>query len=71
MTKASNLRDQSVEELEAALVDARKALFMLKNERSAGARVEQPHRASLQRKEIARLLTILHEKKSASGKSAI
>lgn len=71
MTKASDLRDQSIEELEAALIDARKALFMLRNEFNQGTRVEQPHRLSLQRKEIARLLTVLHEKQMASRKSGV
>lgn len=71
MTKASNLRDQSIEELEAALEDARKALFMIRGEFSQGAKRDQPHRLFLQRKEIARLLTVLHEKQTASRKCAI
>lgn len=71
MTKAKDLRDQSIEELEAARDDARKALFMLRNEATQGGKVEKPHRISQQRKEIARLLTVLHEKQSALGKSAI
>lgn len=71
MTKASILRDQSIEELQIALTDARKALFTLRGEFSQGAKREQPHRLNLQRKEIARLLTVLHEKQSASCKCAM
>ncbi|MGZ6330084.1 MAG: 50S ribosomal protein L29 [Parachlamydiaceae bacterium] len=68
MTKAKDLRDQSIEELEAARDDARKALFMLRNEMNQGGKVEKPHRIRQQRKEIARLLTVLHEKQLALGK---
>lgn len=68
MTKASNLRDQSIEELEMNLDNARKDLFALRCELSQSARWEKPHRLPQRRKEIARLLTILHEKQSASRK---
>lgn len=71
MTKASDLRDQSIEELSAALEDARKALFLLKGELNHGGNKEQPHRKALKRKDIARLMTVLHEKQTASCKCAI
>ena len=64
MTKAKDLRDQSMEELESACIDARKALFDLKGEANFGGKIERPHRIPLQRKEIARILTIMHEKQS-------
>jgi large subunit ribosomal protein L29 len=71
MTKASDLRDQSIEDLEAACGEARRDLFLLRGEASQDKKMEKPHRVSQQRKEIARILTILHEKQTASGKSAI
>lgn len=71
MTKANNLRDQSVEELELNLETARKDLFNLRCELSQSARWEKPHRLKQNRKEVARLLTILHEKQSTSRKSEI
>ncbi|MBA3602257.1 MAG: 50S ribosomal protein L29 [Parachlamydiaceae bacterium] len=66
MTKARDLRDQSSEELVSALDDARKDLFKLRSEVIQGGNVERPHRIALQRKDIARMLTILHEKQSAN-----
>lgn len=66
MTKAKDLRDQTREELESACDDARKALFKLRGEANQGGNMERPHRIALQRKEIARILTILHEKQSAN-----
>lgn len=71
MTKASNLRDQSIEELETNLENARKDLFMLRCEFSQNTRWEKPHRLPQKRREVARLLTVIHEKQSATEKSAI
>jgi ribosomal protein L29 len=71
MSKASNLRDQSIEELEMNLENARKDLFTLRCEFSQNTQWEKPHRLPQKRREVARLLTILHEKQSASEKSAI
>lgn len=66
MTKASDLRDQTIENLEAARDDARKDLFVLRGEASQDKKMAKPHRVRQQRKEIARILTILHEKQAAS-----
>lgn len=66
MTKAKDLRDQSSDELVNALDDARKTLFKLRSEVFQGGNVERPHRIALQRKDIARILTVLHEKQSAN-----
>ena len=64
MLKASNLRDMSVEELEATLVDLNKELYSLVNEMKRSKKLEKPHELRHKRKEKARLLTILHEKQS-------
>lgn len=70
MTKASDLRAQSAEELEVACLDARKELFNLRNSLQRDKKLEQPHLLRSKKREIARLLTILNEKQSASQKSA-
>lgn len=64
MSKAKDLRDQSIEELEAAYGDTRKELFELRNQKEREKKLEKPHLLRSARKEIARLLTIINEKKS-------
>jgi large subunit ribosomal protein L29 len=61
MYKAKELRDQSIEELEAIYTDSCKQLFQLNNKRvteKSGA----PHERKHARKDIARLLTVISEK---------
>lgn len=65
MKKAKEFRDLSVEELEATYHDSRAALFQLLNEKKQSKQFEKPHRIKETKKEIARLLTVLNEKKSA------
>ena len=66
MTKASNLRDMTVPELDLALTDLSKELFALVNEMKRTKKLEKPHLFRLKKKERARLLTILHEKQSVN-----
>lgn len=71
MLKAKDLRDQSLEELEANCEEAKKALYLLKNEKMRNRRnMEKPHRPAEKKKEIARLLTIIHEKRLAAEQRA-
>jgi large subunit ribosomal protein L29 len=70
MTKAKDLRDNSIEELEASYSDIRKELFDLKNSRERDKKLEKPHLLRAKRREIARLLTIINEKESASQQQA-
>lgn len=63
MLKAKDLRDQAVEELEATCRDKRAELFKLRNEQHENRQFEKPHRVEHIKKEIARLLTVIHEKK--------
>lgn len=67
MLKASNLRDMAVEELKLALNDLNKELYNLVNEMKRFKKLEKPHLLQQKRKEKARLLTIIHEKQSASS----
>lgn len=64
MSKASNLRDMAVPELEAMLNDVNKELFNLVNEMKRAKKLEKPHMLYFKKKEKARLLTIIHEKQS-------
>ena len=65
MSKVESFREQPIEELELLLADARKELYLLRNEQMRNRRnMEKPHRPGLKRKEIARLLTVINEKQS-------
>ncbi len=65
MLKAKDLRDKSIEELEATYVDLCKELFELKNAARHSQKMEKPHLKGQKRKDIARALTVLHEKRQA------
>ena len=67
MTKASNLRDLAVAELEAALQEISKEVYNLVNEMKRAKKMDKPHLLRQKKKEKARLLTILHEKQSVSS----
>jgi large subunit ribosomal protein L29 len=62
MYKAKELRDQSIEELEAIYTDSCKQLFLLNNKRAIEKGSQAPHEAKHVRKDIARILTIKSEK---------
>ena len=70
MTKAKDLRDQTINELEASYEDTRKELFKLRNEMKLSRKMEKPHLLQMKRKDIARLLTVIHEKRSATEQRA-
>lgn len=63
MTKAKDLRDLSLDELEASYQDQLKLKFRYVNDQKQNKQFEKPHRIRQARKEIARLLTIIEEKK--------
>lgn len=62
MLKAKNLRDQSLEELEATYSETCKKLYDLNNQRRLQRKNENPHEIRHVRKDIARLLTVITEK---------
>jgi large subunit ribosomal protein L29 len=64
MYKAKDLRDQSIEELDAIYDDTCKKLFELNNQFKSQKKREKPHEIKHARKDIARLLTVLSEKRS-------
>lgn len=63
MTKANELRDQTVEELEALYKDYKKSLFELKNRKQQEKKLEKTHLKQSIKKNIARVLTIITQKR--------
>jgi large subunit ribosomal protein L29 len=61
LTKAHDLRVLSDEELTRRLAESRRELFNLRFQSATGA-LENPARLKLTKREIARLLTIRHER---------
>ncbi len=64
--KGSELRDQSVQELQALLGDKKSELFELKNKLQREKKADKPHDLKNLKKDIARIHTILREKELAS-----
>jgi len=60
MTRAQELRDHDLPELNQRLEEARKELFNLRFQLATG-RLDNITRITAVRREIARLLTLLHE----------
>jgi large subunit ribosomal protein L29 len=65
MTKAKDLRDQTVVELKALLVEKQRANFKLLNQRQKEKKLDKPHLLPGNRREIARILTVLTEKEGS------
>ena len=62
--KASQVRDLSDEELEVRIRDTRKELFNLRFQHATG-QLDNPHKLTIARREIARLLTVHIEREHA------
>lgn len=62
--KASELINQSEEELLAQYEDACRAIFELTNELRVSRKLEKPHELKEKKKDRARILTVLRQKKS-------
>ena len=62
MRKASELKDQSVEELKAAYHELSKDIFQLKNEVRMTKKMEKPHLVREKKRDRARVLTVLRQK---------
>jgi large subunit ribosomal protein L29 len=63
--KAKEIRDLSDAELARALAEAREAHFNLRFQHASGA-LERTSELSVRRREIARILTIAHEREQQS-----
>lgn len=66
MYKAKELRDQSLEELEATYDRSCRDLFNLINQFKSQKKREKPHEIKHAKKNIARLLTVISEKRNAA-----
>jgi large subunit ribosomal protein L29 len=64
--KVVELKEQTTEELEMKLLEAKKSLFNLKFQKSTG-QLENPLRIRNLRKDIARIKTVLREKELKKG----
>lgn len=60
--KAEEMRELTLEELQARVNDERKALQDMKFNQAVAGQVENPARIRMTRREIARLLTVITEK---------
>ncbi|MEK9850813.1 MAG: 50S ribosomal protein L29 [Candidatus Puniceispirillum sp.] len=65
IVKAEALRAKTPDELKAQLVDLKKEQFNLRFQ-AAGGQVENPSRAKIVRREIARIKTVLGQMASAA-----
>ena len=71
MKKANDFRDLAPEELDATYADLLKEKFHLRNEFKQAKKLEKPHLIREKKKEIARLLTVKHEKQLAKQNSQV
>ena len=66
IVKAEALRAKTPDELKAQLIDLKKERFNLRFQ-AAGGQVENPTRAKIVRREIARIKTVLGQKANAEN----
>jgi large subunit ribosomal protein L29 len=59
--KAHQLRELSLEELKIRIKEEEEALQKLRFNKSVAGQVENPARFKMHRRELARLLTVVHE----------
>lgn len=64
--KAKEIRSMTIDEIETKIIDSRDKLFKQRFQKSLG-QAENPYNIKHTKKDIARLLTILAEKRSNHG----
>jgi len=67
--KASRLREKSVDELKTQEQTLREQIFKLRFQKATG-QAESPQKIRLVRKELARVLTVIHEKTAGTSSPA-
>lgn len=70
MAKASEFRDQSVDDLTALLNDKRKEKFNMLNQMQKEKKMEKPHLLKAVSRDIARINTVLTEKAGQTTRGA-
>jgi len=68
LTRPSELRELSDDELEHRLSERRQELFNLRFQAVTGA-IENTARLKLTKREIARILTVVNEREAAKGRT--
>ena len=68
--KVKELREQNADELLTRVDNLKKEIFELRQQKSTSGKAEKPSRFKTVRKEIARIQTILNERKKQDGKQA-
>jgi large subunit ribosomal protein L29 len=66
MRKTQEFREKSFDELVATLTEVRRELFQLTNEKKQTKQLDKPHTLRQKRKEIARIQTVLNEKRTVA-----
>ncbi len=69
MKRLEALRDSSIKELEAKLMELKATLSKEKAQVASGTRAEKPAKIRNARRGIARILTIIREKRAKAGAS--
>ena len=69
MRKASELRNLDTDQLQAEAARLQQVLFELRNKAATGQK-EKTHETQMTRKERARILTILNERRTAAAATA-
>jgi len=67
LTKPTELRELTDDELDHRLSERRQELFNLRFQAVTGA-IENSARLKLTKREIARILTVVHEREAAKGR---
>lgn len=67
--KAAELREKTTEELQSLLLEELRGQFNLRMRKGTG-QLDKPSEMKKTRRNIARLNTLINEKKTASGKEA-
>lgn len=67
--KSTELREQSMDELERRLADFREQLFKLRFQKSTG-QIEDPNRIRQAKRNIARVLTVINERRAAQAQES-
>ncbi len=68
MLQAKELREKSEKELQTQVDDLSREMYQMYCELSISRKLDKPHQVREKRRDRARLLTILHEKRASEGR---
>jgi large subunit ribosomal protein L29 len=67
MAKKTKKTTQSVEDMNAKVVELDREIFALRNELAMNRKLEKPHLIKAKRKEKARILTVMTQQQRSKG----